>query len=299
MRLQYVLKDIGIGLRRNLTMTVALVVVTTVSLSLLGVGLLMREQVALTKGYWYDRVEISVFLCNEFDTGANCADGQASKEQKATIRQTLEDSPEVQRVYFETQAQAYQRFKQRFNADLADNITPDQLQESFRIKLDNPEEYEGVVSAVSGLPGVFEVSDQRSTLGPIFDIINRLQWATWAASVALLTAALLLTGILIRVAAFNRRRETSIMRLVGAASFYIQLPFILEAVVASLIGAALACGLLAAFEIMVVQGQLERLRFTEWVGWQQVLSIYPWLFAAGVGLAVVAAFVTLRRYLRV
>jgi cell division transport system permease protein len=110
----------------------------------------------------------------------------------------------------------------------------------------------------------------------------------------------LLVANTIRVAAFSRRRETGIMRLVGASNFYIQLPFLLEAALAAMIGAFVAIGLLALLKAILVDGVLTpSFQFTSFVGWDVVAQVSVIVFVTGVALASVAALVTLRRYLRV
>ncbi len=301
MRFQYVLSEITTGLRRNLTMTIALVIVVAISIAMLGAGLLIRSQADTTKGYWYDRIEISVFMCNEFATGAGCADGAVTDAQRDTIRQTLESHPEVDEVFYENQEQAFERFSEQFDdSDIGGIITPDQLPESFRVALQDPEEYDGVVSAVSGLPGVQEVTDQRQLLEPLFRTLDGFQLVAFAITVIQIIAAVLLIGNTIRLAAFNRRRETGIMRLVGASNFYIQLPFILEAAIAGLLGSLL--GVVALFvgvELIVGRFIAPNLQFTSWVDSADVWSATPWLLVAGVLFSMLASFVTLRRYLRV
>ncbi|TDC46789.1 ABC transporter permease [Jiangella ureilytica] len=301
MRFQYVLSEIATGLRRNLTMTIALVIVVAISIAMLGAGLLVRSQADTTKGYWYDRIEISVFMCNAFSTGAGCADGAVTDAQRDSIRQTLESHPEVDEVFYENQEQAFQRFSEQFDdSDIGGIITPDQLPESFRVALQDPEEYDGVVSAVSGLPGVQEVTDQRQLLEPLFRTLSGFQLAAFAITVIQIIAAVLLIANTIRLAAFNRRRETGIMRLVGASNFYIQLPFILEAAIAGLLGSLLGiAALFAGVELVVGRFIAPNLQFTTWVDGADVWSATPWLLIAGVAVSMLASFITLRRYLRV
>ena len=300
MHVQYLASEIGTGLRRNLTMTVAVVMTVAISLALFGAGLLIRAQAETMKDFWYDRIEISVFLCNDFDTGATCATGAASADQKDVILSTLEDNPEVEEVFFESQEEAYELFRERFEDSIADNITPEQLQESYRVKLVNPEEFQGVVSSVSGLQGVAQVVDQRALLERFFRLLNGFQVAALAIAAVQVFAAVLLISNTIRVAAFSRRRETGIMRLVGASNASIQLPFILEAAIAGLIGGILASGVLIAFQAFFIEDILvPAFRFTAWVGWSDVWAIVPILLLTGTGIAAVASFVTLRRYLRV
>lgn len=300
MHVQYLASEIGTGLRRNLTMTIAVVMTVAISLALFGAGLLIRAQAETMKDFWYDRIEISVFLCNDFDTGATCASGAVSDEERDAIRDTLESNPEVEEIFVESQDEAYELFRDRFDDSIADNITPEQLQESFRIKLVNPEEFEGVVSSVAGLPGVAQVVDQRALLDRFFRLLNGFQVAALAIAAVQVFAAVLLISNTIRVAAFSRRRETGIMKLVGASSWSIQLPFILEAAIAGLIGGILASLVLVGFQAFFIEDILvPAFQFTAWVGWSDVWQIVPILLLTGTGIAAIASFVTLRRYLKV
>jgi cell division transport system permease protein len=300
MHVQYLASEIGTGLKRNVTMTVAVIVTVAISLALFGAGLLIRAQAETMKDFWYDRIEISIFLCNDFDTGATCASGAVSDEQKDLILETLETNPEVEEVFFESQDEAYELFRERFDDSIADNITPEQLQESYRIKLVNPEEFEGVTSAVAGLPGVAQVVDQRALLDRFFRLLNGFQVAALAVAAVQVFAAILLISNTIRVAAFSRRRETGIMRLVGASNWSIQLPFILEAAIAGLVGGVLASAVLIGFQAFFIEDVLvPAFQFTSWVGWPDVWQIVPVLLITGTAIAAVASFLTLRRYLRV
>ena len=103
-----------------------------------------------------------------------------------------------------------------------------------------------------------------------------------------------------RLAAYSRRRETGIMRLVGASKFYIQLPFLLESVISALLGAALAVAAIVGIKIMLVDRFLEpNFEFTPFVGWDTVWVVSAILVGIGVLLAGLSAVVTLRRYLKV
>src|SRR4051794_10668464 len=142
------------------------------------------------------------------------------------------------------------------------------MQESFRIKLKNPEEYQGVVSSVVGLKGVQKVQDLHQLLDPFFRALNVLQWSTAGASALLLLASALQIGNTIRLATFARRREIGIMRLVGASNFYITLPFLLEAILSALVGAGLACATLASGVYFVIMRKAEvSIQSLPWIGW--------------------------------
>ena len=157
-----------------------------------------------------------------------------------------------------------------------------------------------VASAFRDRPGVDTVQDQKKLLENFFKVLNVFQAVALTVAAIQLVAATLLISNTIRVAAFSRRRETGIMRLVGASNLYIQLPFLLEGALAGLVGGALASGLLALGKYVLIDRVLRpSIKFTNFVGWDAVLVIIPYLLLAGVALSSLSSFVTLRRHLRV
>jgi cell division transport system permease protein len=300
MRAGFLLSEVRIGLRRNLTMTFAVIVTTAISLSLLGIGLLSNAQVNAMKDYWYDKIEVSVYLCGSLSESPSCVGGIVSPEQRLSIKSDIEALPVVQSVFYESQSEAYARFQERFkDSAIAQNVTADQLPESFRVKLKDPTQYAVVVSAFSGRPGVDVVQDQRSILEKFFKLLNVLRnGALLVGLFSVLTAGLLISNTL-RIAAFNRRRETGVMKLVGASSWSIQLPFLLEGIFSALIGWVFATGLLAGLKSVVDSKVAPLLTFTNFFGWNEVWVASAWLLLAGLGVSTVASVITLRRYLKV
>jgi cell division transport system permease protein len=304
MRFRHIFSETRSGLRQNLTMTLAVIMTMWVSLSLFGAGLLANQQVDLMKGRWYDKIEISIFLCTKDTKGDQCDPGQdASQAQKDLIQQTLVSNPEVAPggVYFESKNQAYAEFQTAYEGNpIQDSLTVDQMQESFRVKLKNPEQYEGVVSAVVGLKGVQTVQDLRKYLDPFFSWLNLLQWGTIIASALLLFAAALQIGNTIRLAAFARRREIGIMRLVGASNLYITLPFLFEAIISAVIGAALACVTLASgVYFIIIQKAEVSIQSLPWIGWHQAFLAMGGVAMVGLLLSIIPTLITTRKYLRV
>ncbi|GAA2616715.1 permease-like cell division protein FtsX [Streptomyces axinellae] len=303
MRAQFVLSEIGVGLRRNLTMTFAVIVSVALSLALAGGSLLAREQVSTMKGFWYDKVQVSIYLCNKNDAASdpNCAKGAVTEQQKQEIKGDLSKLGVVDKVYYESSDQAYKHYKEQFkDSPLADSLTPDQMQESYRVKLKDPTKYQVLQTAFSGRQGVQEVQDQRSLLENLFNLLNGMNIAALCVMALMLVVALLLIVNTVRVSAFSRRRETGIMRLVGASSFYIQMPFILEAAIAGLIGAGFACVLLVGGKYFLINNWLqEKIVLINFIGWDAVIKVLPFIIAVGVLMPAVAAFFTLRKYLKV
>ncbi|MFE3743622.1 permease-like cell division protein FtsX [Streptomyces sp. NPDC059096] len=306
MRAQFVLSEIGVGLRRNLTMTFAVIVSVALSLALFGGALLMREQVSVMKDYWYDKVNVSIFLCNKNDaaTAPKCAKGAATGQQKDQIKADLSKMDNiVETVHYETSDEAYKHYKERYgDTPIAATITPDQMPESFRVKLKDPEKYQVVATAFAGRDGVESVQDQRNILQNLFDLMNGMNIAALCVMALMLVIALMLIVNTVRVSAFSRRRETGIMRLVGASSFYIQMPFIMEAAFAGLIGGGVACVMLLLGRYFLIDHGLalaDKMQLVNFIGWDAVLAKLPLVIAIGLLMPAVAAFIALRKYLRV
>jgi cell division transport system permease protein len=300
MRARFLLSEVGIGLRRNMTMTFAVIVTTAISLSLLGIGLLSNAQVGAMKDYWYDKIEVSVFLCGSLSESPSCAGGVVTSDQRLQIQQDLQSMPAVDSVFYESQSAAFTRFQERFkDSAIAANVTADQLPESFRVKLKDPTQFAVIVSAFSGRPGVDVVQDQRSILDKFFKLLGVLRNGALLVGLAsVLTAALLISNTL-RIAAFNRRRETGVMKLVGASSWSIQLPFLLEGVISAIVGWALATGLLAGLKGVIDSKVAPLLSFTNFFGWGEVWVASAYLLATGLFVSTIASVITLRRYLKV
>ena len=240
MRSQFVTSELFNALRRNTLMVVAVVITVAISLWFAFAGVLMRKQVDVMKGYWYDKVEVSIFLTQD-----------VTEEQRTTLQGDLAGNAEVKTVFYESREEAFERFKEDFKESpaLLKDVTAQTLPESFRVKLKDPTKFKDMASEFTGRPGVDEIRNQREVLEPFFKMIERMQWTAAAVSLVQLFAGALLIGITIKVAAFSRRRETGIMRLVGASNLYIQLPFLLEGAVEGAIGGLLAVGLLALTKV--------------------------------------------------
>ncbi|MEU7183550.1 permease-like cell division protein FtsX [Streptomyces celluloflavus] len=303
MRAQFVLSEIGVGLRRNLTMTFAVIVSVALSLGLFGASLLMSDQVDKMKGYWYDKVNVSIFFCNKNDAGSgtHCAKGAATEQQKNDIKAELNRLPLVQSVQYESSDAAYKHYKEQFgDTPVAGLVTPDQLPESFRVKLKDPTKFAVIKSAFSERPGVQEVQDQRGTVEPLFNLLDGMRIAALCVMMLMLVVALLLIVNTVRVSAFSRRRETGIMRLVGASSFYIQMPFIMEAAIAGLIGAVFACVLIVGGKYALINNWLaKKIQVVNFIGWDSVASVLPLVLLIGLLMPAIAAFFALRKYLKV
>lgn len=304
MRLAFVLSQVGQGLKRNLAMSVAVVIVTCVSLLFVGSAALAQIQINNLRDTWYGKIEISVSMCAKDDVAQGCDGKEATQEQIDAI-DTLLKSPQLQpyidKVYFETKEQAYDTFKNLMGSEgVYQYVTPEMMPASFRIKLVNPEKYRVVVEELQGREGVAQVIDQKQLLEKLFAGLNQATLLSIGLAVAMIIAAILLITTTIRLSAMSRERETSIMRLVGASNLFVQLPFMVEGAVAATIGALAAVGVLWATVNFVVQDWLRSLSgMVRLVSTRDVLLISPILVLAAIALAVVASAVSLNRYTKV
>ncbi|MFI7638680.1 permease-like cell division protein FtsX [Nonomuraea sp. NPDC049400] len=302
MRANFIFSEVWIGLRRNLTMTVAVVLTVAVGMAMLGVGLMINAQVGLMKGYWDDKVEVSVFLCSKGSAIPACNGKEITKAQTTALEQTIKSTPGVKEVIYEDQSMAYQNFQKMYetNKALQTAARMEDMPTSFRVKVTNPDNYQSVVQALQGKPGVSQVMDHAQLIGPFFELLDKLSFYALAVAIILVLAAALLIGNTVRLSAFNRRRETGIMRLVGASNLYIQLPFVMEGVIAGLIGGVFAAIILIVTKVFLFE-ELGRYlgNATAQLGWNDVAETITITMIIGVVICVLASFVTLRRYLRV
>ncbi|MBO0769937.1 MAG: ABC transporter permease [Actinobacteria bacterium] len=302
MRAQFVFSEVWTGLRRNLTMTVALIVVVAISLSLLGTGLLFVKQVNNTRTYWQGKVELSIYLCTTTSVSPQCRqNGPATPAERAQLGSDLRRLPQVQHVFYESQQQAFQHFKQDFSRDpsFTNLVTQNEIPDSFQVKLVNAQrDFNVVAGTVQGRPGVDQIVNDASILSKFYKLLDGARNAVVIIAIILIVAAILLVANTIRLSAFNRRRETSIMRLVGASNFYIQLPFLVEGVIAGMFGWLIAAGLLIAVKSLGLDTLQQYFPYNVQLSVTDLLEVIVLAMVLGVVLCGTTSFLTLRRYLR-
>lgn len=306
MQLNYAFSELFSGLRRNVSMTVAVIVTLFVSLTLVGLGLLLNAQADKAEDYWGDRLQVTIFMCTENSPGANCIDGRATNAQKEAVEEVLSTNPEVERFHHESSQQAYEKWRETYSGGdeaqdrVIDAIKPSDMAESYWVTLKDPERFSGVQTAVSELDGVSTVRDLRDVLEPIYFWINAFKWGAIVIAGFLLLAAILQVGNTIRLAAFARRKEIGIMRLVGASSTYITLPFLLEALFAAVVGVLLAAGAIALFLYVVVYRLLRpNSHLVAWVDWTDGMWAVGIIAVVGLALTLVPTLLLTRKYLKV
>lgn len=303
MRARFIASEVWQGLRRNSSMALAVVIVTFVSFTFVGAAVLLQAQVGKLKDDWFDKVEVSIFLCPAASLSPQCQQGPATDDQIAGIEQVLTTGTLgalVETVHFEDKQQAYQKLRERNPDDpFVGSLTPDDMQPSFRVKLKDPTQFQIVSDATGQLPGVETVVDQRDVFKDLFLILNRATLIAASLAVVMLLAAVLLITTTIRLSALSRRRETAIMRMVGASKSLIQLPFMLEGALAATTGALLTItGLWVSVRYLLQDwlGGGGGVSFVNYVGPGDVLAMAPWMLLIAFALAGVSSVFTLRRY---
>ncbi len=306
MQLTYVFSELGNGLKRNVSMTIAVIVTIFVSLTLVGMGLLLNAQADKAQNYWGSKLQITVFLCNQNSATANCVGGEVTNAQKTAIQKVLDDHPEVASWSLQSKQEAYDKWRSAYVSNdeterrVYESIRPSDMQESYWVQLKDPEKFMGIKSQVAGLQGVDTVRDLREVLKPIYFWMSVMKVGAFGIAIFLIFAAILQVGNTIRLAAFARRREIGIMRLVGASSLYIQLPFLMEGLVAALIGVALAGGAVLAFMYFVIYHMLRPTsHIMPYIGWSDAAVAIGSIALIGLLLTLVPTLAMTRKYLKV
>ena len=303
MRASFVMSGVGQGLRRNLLMSIALVMVTFVSLFFLGGSLLTSKEIGKFRTQYEDKLNVSVYLCGPppYAKGSNCTHPVTGAERNA-LGDKLRSDPQITSVEYLSQQEIFKRNADFLGPQNSDLLKPTDFPNEYVIKLkDLKRDYEPVAARYAKARGVDYPQRADVGLKTILDILDSSRVGALAFAFIVLIAAILLMAITIQVAAAQRRDETNIMRLVGASRWMTQLPFIIEAVIAAVIGAVLTIPALWFGKRYVLNGI-----FSEPVSRNVLpdLKVGDVLIASGVAgivgiaLATATAYVTLRAYVR-
>jgi len=297
MRASFVFSEVFTGLRRNITMTIAMIITTAISLGMLGGGLLIVRTIDKMQVNYMADVEVSLYLTQ--DVSAN--DKTCTEDPCRGLLADLNGNPAVESVVFENRDQAYERFKKLFqdNPILVQSARPEALPASLQVKLHDPSRSDVITQDYGTRPGVSRVDDQKQFLDRFFGVLGGVRDATFLIALVQALAALLLISNTVQISAFTRRTEVGIMRLVGATRWYTQLPFLLEAVVTGVIGWAIAVGGLIAAKfafidriLSVTGGIIPSIQVLD------VVVVAPWLLLASIIISASTGYATLRLYVR-
>ncbi len=236
-KIDYVARETASNLFRNVTLTLASVLTVVVSLTLFGSALLLQQGVENANDRFRGGIEFIVYL-----------QPTVQADLEASIQGDLEDHPDVARFEYVDQDETYEEFKRLFadSPQLVDTVDPSILPPSFRVapRVQDPEVVQALGETFESKAGVYEVVFAFEVVQRIQETFNKIGVRFLAAAVLLLVAALMLILNTIRVAMFARRREIEVMKLVGATNWFIRVPFIVEGIIQTLLGAAVAVGIM-------------------------------------------------------
>lgn len=304
-RAEYFFRETISGLKRNGIVAFAAVSTAFIALFLFGMALLIGREIRLIIDATTANVEVAVYLS---DT--------ANDSTVELLTNKLYELPAVGDVTYESKPEACERFKRLFanQQALVDNVSCSALPASLRVKMNDPEQFKQVRAAlgcteqtdelggrrlVCAQPGIDNVVDQRNVLDKLFAVIRVLTVGVFAVAVVMLFAAVALIANTLRMGLFARRKEIGIMKLVGATNWRIRIPFLIEGLVESLIGAGAAILALYIGKVAFIDRLRYEIGFIPLIRNGDVLATVPWLLGAGAFIALVAGFVGMRRFLEV
>lgn len=296
MRFGFLLNEVLTGFRRNVTMTAAMILTTAISIGLFGGGLLVVRLADNSREIYLDRVETQVFLTD--DISAN--DTTCASAPCKGLRDKIDARQDVKSVRFVNRQDAYNDAIKKF-PEFKDVAGKDSFPASFIVKLNNPEQHAEFDAAMQGQPGVRSILNEKDLIDRLFAVLDGLRDAAFAVALVQAVGAILLIANMVQVAAYTRRTEIGIMRLVGASRWYTQLPFLVEAMLAAAIGVAIAVvGLMLVRALFLdnALSQFYQAHLIAKVDYADILYIAPWLFLLGVSMAAVTGYATLRLYIR-
>jgi cell division transport system permease protein len=288
-KIKFFLGEVFRNFTRNASMQATAIGTVAVTVVLLGAFLYVRASVAHIGNDMLNQITASVFMNTD-----------ATPAQTEAVRTALAKDERIDTAQFVSKAQALKDLRERMKGQIDLTIlTENPLPDTFRVRARRPEDVPLIAKSVAKLKGVHEVDYQA-------DIVTRLlQIADVArkAGVAVIALFVLVAGIIIsntiRLTVFARRREISIMQLVGATNMYIRLPFICEGLLDGVLGALIAIGVLAVARASLVP------KLTSALPWMQMnvvqvdlSSLVLQLFAVGGAVGIIASWISVGRYLR-
>ncbi|MFJ1457457.1 permease-like cell division protein FtsX [Nocardia wallacei] len=300
MRASFLFGEVFNGLRRNVTMTIAMILTTAVSLTMLGGGLLAVRMADKTEQYFLDRLEVRLYLTDQVSAG----DRDCSQDPCKTLMADLKQTSGVVSVQFLSRDDAIREAKEKTFKDqpeLAAYVSESPLPASLRVKMADAGEYPRIFQDFQGREGVGFVRNDKDIVDRLVSLFDGLRNAAFGLAVLQALAALLLIANMVQIAAFTRRTEVGIMRLVGATRWYTQLPFLMEAVAAALAGSVLAVvGLLISRPLVIDRalGDLFASKVFPRITGDDIAIVTMTIVPVGIVFAALTAYGTLRYYVR-
>ncbi|WP_303248957.1 permease-like cell division protein FtsX [uncultured Slackia sp.] len=298
----YFFKESLTGFTRNLSTALGSIVTIFLSLLIIGIFLVGGAIINNTVSSVEDKVSITAYI-----------DDDAMQSSIDDVMKDLENTAGVASVGFTTKEQALENFQNSMSStDIVDQLDgTNPLPASIDIELSDPQMVETIAGQLAADPAFKEICDNpedpsdsvkygEDSVDRLFSLTSYIRYIGVALIALLIFIALVFINNTIRLAILARRKEISIMRLVGASNGFIRGPFLMEGAVHAVIGSALAVGaieLLRRFALPQVSDALMWLPIelpgTVYVG------IYGLMFVFGLVIAAIGSLLAMRRYLKV
>jgi cell division transport system permease protein len=305
MRANFVMSGVTEGLRRNLLMTIALVLTTAVSLSFVAAAILTGVEISRFRTHYEDKLSVALYLCQDSSAKSSAPNGcttGVTPSQLSALRTKLSSDPRVKSYTFVSEEQAYKDGLATLPPAEAQYLQVGDLPSSFTIKLkDIKKDYPGVAQDYGKASGVYSIQNEDDSIKTILQLFNGALVAAIVSAAVILLCAIIMIAITIQVAAAQRRNETSIMRLVGASRLMTQLPFVIEAVIGAAVGGLLAIVVAWGGKYYLLNNLLKnsvRNQVIPDLGVNDILVAGGASLIAGIVLAALTAYATLRLYVR-
>lgn len=302
MRASFVMSGVATGLRRNLSMTVALVLNTAIALAFAGGALLVSKEISKFKANYENKLNVSIYLCGSTNSDGSLCKHPITDAERLALQQKLQSDSRITQVTYVDEQDSYTRGKKILPPEDAKFLKPGVLPALFIVKLgDLKKDYTPVANQYATATGVDDVQNQSDSLKTLLTIFDKSRIGAAIVAVVIMICAMLLMANAIQVAATQRRAETGIMRLVGASRWMTQLPFMIEAVIAAAIGGVLSIVLVWVGKLLILDGifkqQVEHNVLPALNG-NDVLVAGGVGALAGIVLAAITAVITLRLLVR-
>lgn len=235
LKANYVARETGSNLWRNISLTVASLLTVAVSLSLFGIAQMISYGIGNATARWKGGIEFIVFM-----------QPTATQQEMDAVKDKLEANPDVKGVVPVDKAAAFEEFKRLFqrSPEMVEAVSADAMPPSFRVApaSTDAELINNLGKQFEDDPGVREVVFAFETVRTLQQFTNLIRQGIVVVSGFLMVAAFLLILNTIRMAMFARRREVEVMKLVGATNWFIRVPFMLEGLIQGVLGAFVAMG---------------------------------------------------------
>jgi cell division transport system permease protein len=233
-KFSYVIKNTFVNMKRSPLLVFATIIAILVSSFLVFTTLSARTIVENNTLRWQNGTHVVIFLDDRVTTTAH-----------RQLQTSIENYPEVRTVEYFTKSEAADEFKLLFKdqPELLSQVNYEILPSSLRVNLNDPSDYEFIIERTQGNPAVKEIRTSGEAIDRLLGLTDTLVVTATAFAILIGFAAFILIINTMRLTAYSKLKEIKIMRLLGASATYIRLPFLIEAVIESLIGTSIAVGL--------------------------------------------------------